>query len=56
MFGARPLKRLIRERIETPLARKIIAGEVEDGQTVRVDAGADGDFQVLPVAGQVTAN
>src|SRR5690606_30439111 len=27
VFGARPLKRLIRERLETPLARMLIAGE-----------------------------
>ena len=50
VFGARPLKRLIRERIETPLARKIIASEVQDGQTVRIDAGSDGDFLVQPLA------
>jgi ATP-dependent Clp protease ATP-binding subunit ClpB len=41
-FGARPLKRAIQKEIETPLARKIVAGEVRDGQTWRVDASADG--------------
>jgi ATP-dependent Clp protease ATP-binding subunit ClpB len=35
-FGARPLKRAIQKEIETPLARKLVAGEVRDGQTVRV--------------------
>jgi ATP-dependent Clp protease ATP-binding subunit ClpB len=35
-FGARPLKRTIQRRLETPLARKIIAGEVLPGSTVRM--------------------
>ncbi|HBT39297.1 MAG: ATPase AAA-2 domain protein [Thermotoga sp. 50_1627] len=37
IFGARPLRRLIEKEIETPLAKMIIAGEVKEGQTVRVD-------------------
>jgi ATP-dependent Clp protease ATP-binding subunit ClpB len=36
-FGARPLKRAIQREVETPLARKLVAGEVRDGQQVRVD-------------------
>jgi ATP-dependent Clp protease ATP-binding subunit ClpB len=36
-FGARPLKRAIQKEIETPLARKLVSGEVHDGQTVRID-------------------
>jgi len=36
-FGARPLKRAIQKEIETPLARKLVAGEVRDGQTITVD-------------------
>ncbi len=42
VFGARPLKRAIQQLIETPLSRKIIAGEVEDGDEVRLEAGANG--------------
>ena len=38
-FGARPLKRAIQKEIETPLARKLVAGEIHDGQTVRINAG-----------------
>ncbi len=34
-FGARPLKRTIHRRLETPHARKIIAGEVLPGEVVR---------------------
>ena len=43
-FGARPLKRAIQKGVETPLARKLIAGEVRDGQRVSVDVGADGEL------------
>ncbi len=39
-YGARPLKRALQRQLETPLARKILAGEVRDGQTVV--AGAAG--------------
>lgn len=38
VFGARPLKRYLQQRLETPLARKIISGELRDGQKVRVDS------------------
>jgi ATP-dependent Clp protease ATP-binding subunit ClpB len=40
-FGARPLKRAIQRELETPLARKIVAGEVRDGQKVKVDVRGD---------------
>jgi ATP-dependent Clp protease ATP-binding subunit ClpB len=36
-YGARPLKRAIQKEIETPLARKLVAGEILDGQKVVVD-------------------
>ena len=31
-YGARPLKRLVQRRIENPLAQRILAGEVRDGE------------------------
>jgi ATP-dependent Clp protease ATP-binding subunit ClpA len=37
VYGARPLKRAIQKELETPLGRKILAGEVHDGQKVIVD-------------------
>lgn len=37
-YGARPLRRLIQREIGDQLARMILAGEVEDGTTVVVDA------------------
>ncbi len=36
-YGARPLKRAIQREVETPLARKLVSGEIHDGQKVRVD-------------------
>ena len=36
-FGARPLKRVIQQRIENPLATRILTGEFQDGGTVRID-------------------
>ena len=45
IFGARPLRRLIEREIETPLAKLIIAGEVKEGQTVRVDY-RDGELKL----------
>jgi ATP-dependent Clp protease ATP-binding subunit ClpB len=35
-YGARPLKRTIQKELETPLGRKILAGEIHDGGTVTV--------------------
>ena len=36
-YGARPLKRAIQREIETPLGRKLLAGEVRDNQEVFID-------------------
>ncbi len=41
-FGARPLKRTIQQRIENPLASRILGGEFGDGDTIRVDAAGGG--------------
>jgi ATP-dependent Clp protease ATP-binding subunit ClpB len=41
-FGARPLKRLLQQRILEPLSRGILAGEFGRGDTVVVDAGGEG--------------
>ena len=37
VYGARPLRRLVQSAIGDPLARALLAGEVRDGDTVRVD-------------------
>ena len=36
-YGARPLKRYIQKNVETLLARKILAGEVQMGDMVTID-------------------
>jgi ATP-dependent Clp protease ATP-binding subunit ClpB len=38
VYGARPLKRLIQQKLETPIARLIIGGEAREGGTIKVDA------------------
>ncbi|WP_299873358.1 ATP-dependent chaperone ClpB [uncultured Sulfitobacter sp.] len=42
VFGARPLKRVIQRALQDPLAEMLLAGDVKDGSSVTVDAGADG--------------
>ncbi len=39
-YGARPLKRVIQKLLQDPLAGRILAGTVKDGDTVRVELGA----------------
>lgn len=36
-FGARPLRRTVQRYIETPLARKVLAGEIGKGGSVKID-------------------
>ncbi len=42
VFGARPLKRVIQNALQNPLAEMLLAGDVKDGDTLPVTAGADG--------------
>jgi ATP-dependent Clp protease ATP-binding subunit ClpB len=37
VFGARPLKRVIQQKVQNPLATEILRGEFEEGSTVRID-------------------
>jgi ATP-dependent Clp protease ATP-binding subunit ClpB len=41
VYGARPLRRLMQKEIDDRLARALLAGEVHDGDTVRVDIAED---------------
>ncbi len=43
-YGARPVRRAIREKIEDPLAEKILEGSVVPGDTLRIAAGRDGEL------------
>ena len=53
-YGARPLKRVIQKMVQDPLAERILAGGIADGETVHVSAGATGivigDKPVVPPA------
>ncbi len=46
LYGARPLKRVIRKHLEDQLAKAMLAGDVLDGQTVKVDA-VDGQLRIV---------
>jgi ATP-dependent Clp protease ATP-binding subunit ClpB len=42
VFGARPLKRLIQNQLETPIARLLVSGEVKEGDGVKVEVKKGG--------------
>jgi ATP-dependent Clp protease ATP-binding subunit ClpB len=42
VYGARPLKRVIQKELIDPIARKLLAGELEDGSVISVRAGEAG--------------
>lgn len=42
-YGARPLKRAIQRMVENPLALRLLEGEFEEGETIRVDV-RDGEL------------
>jgi ATP-dependent Clp protease ATP-binding subunit ClpB len=44
VYGARPLRRAIQRRLENPLARRLLAGEFSEGDTVRVDVAPEGEL------------
>ncbi len=44
IFGARPLKRVIQQRLQNPLALKLLQGDFRDGDTVLVDVDENDDF------------
>ncbi len=53
-FGARPLKRLIQQEIENPLATRILDGDFAEGDTVQVDADRHLRFTFTKGAPQVS--
>ncbi|MEO5864862.1 MAG: ATP-dependent chaperone ClpB [Nitrospiraceae bacterium] len=51
VYGARPVKRLIQQEIETPMARQLVKGELRDGDTATVEL-KDRQIVIVPtVAG-----
>ena len=37
VYGARPMKRTLQRLIETPMAQRIIGGEIQEGSVVDID-------------------
>ncbi|NNH75481.1 ATP-dependent chaperone ClpB [Nocardia uniformis] len=46
-YGARPLRRLIQQAIGDTLAKELLAGEIKDGDTVKVSVSPGGDTLVV---------
>ncbi|NJK82288.1 MAG: hypothetical protein HC914_21520, partial [Chloroflexaceae bacterium] len=52
IFGARPLKRVIQQRLQNPLALKLLQSDFRDGDTILIDA-VEGEYlfiKGIPVA------
>jgi ATP-dependent Clp protease ATP-binding subunit ClpB len=47
VYGARPLRRLIQQAIGDSLAKELLAGEVTDGDLVKVNVEPDGDGLIV---------
>ncbi len=48
-YGARPLKRVIQQRLQNPLATEILRGEYQPGSGIKIDC-VDGEFTFEPLA------
>ena len=42
VFGARPLKRVIQNAIQNPIAEMLLSGDIDDNDKVHITAGSDG--------------
>jgi len=46
-FGARPLRRVIQQRVEDPLSDKLLSGEFVDGDSILVSVNPDGEVALV---------
>jgi len=46
IYGARPLKRFIQQKVETLVAKKIIEGDIDEGSILKVD-NVDGELKIV---------
>jgi ATP-dependent Clp protease ATP-binding subunit ClpC len=46
-FGARPLRRVIQQRVEDPLSDKLLSGEFAHGDSIEVTIGEDGEIVLV---------
>ena len=49
-FGARPLRRVIQQRVEDPLSDRLLSGEFTDGDAILVEVNLDGDIMLTRAA------
>ncbi len=49
-FGARPLRRVIQQRVEDPLSDRLLSGEFSDGDMIDVDVSPDGEVELKRAA------
>ena len=42
VYGARPLKRVIQKKLQDPLAERLLAGDVKDGDNLEISANPEG--------------
>jgi ATP-dependent Clp protease ATP-binding subunit ClpB len=47
VYGARPLKRVIRKLVENPLSSKLLKGEIKDGDAVWAEVDSDNHEQLV---------
>ena len=47
-YGARPLRRVIQRRVVDPLAKRLLTGELKDGQRVTIDANGADELVITP--------
>jgi ATP-dependent Clp protease ATP-binding subunit ClpC len=50
-MGARPLRRIIQQKVEDPLSDALLSGRFSDGDTIQVEV-KDGDIELRQVAGE----
>ncbi len=55
VYGARPLKRAIQRLIQNPLAMKLLAGEIQPGDTLQVQGDVDRRQMIFATLGQGAA-
>jgi ATP-dependent Clp protease ATP-binding subunit ClpC len=48
-FGARPLRRVIQQKVEDPLSDHLLSGEFADGDVIDVDVSLDGEVELKRV-------
>jgi len=46
-FGARPLRRVIQQKVEDPLSDKVLGGEFRTGDTIQVELNEDGEVELV---------